>query len=183
MHKLLEFKATGEKIIFVKTSEDTNGEFVEIITKLPAHADGPPAHFHHSQTETLEVLVGKLGIICDGANIILEAGDTFSVPPNSLHTYYAINDQDVTFSSVISPALGIEYFLTEMVESSNRSSSRLPSAFDASYILGQLKGEYYLGDFPLFIQKMVFPILAFWGKMFGLVKANSIKNVIHCKSF
>ena len=60
-----------------------------------------------------------------------------------------------------------------MFEASNRRNSKDPSPFDACYVLQQAKGEYYLGDIPVFIQWTIFPLLAVVGKLFGIAKAKS----------
>lgn len=134
MSKTIELKATGEKITFIHSSVDA----VEMLVTFPANYEGPPNHRHVLQSETFEVIDGKV----------------------------------VRIKAAFTPALHIEYILTEMFASSNRKNAFDPSSFDACYVLGQAKGEYHLGDTPLFIQERIFPVIALIGKVFGLVKAN-----------
>lgn len=168
MSKTIELKATGEKITFVHSSVDA----VEMLVTFPENYEGPPNHRHVLQSETFVAIDGKLGLESDGNKIVLEPGQSFTVPANSLHRCYSLDGKEVRFKATFTPALHIEYILTEMFASSNRKNAFDPSSFDACYVLGQAKGEYYLGDTPLFIQERIFPVIAFIGKVFGLVKAN-----------
>lgn len=113
-------------------------EAVEMLVTFPANYEGPPNHRHVLQSETFEVIDGKV----------------------------------VRIKATFTPAHHIEYILTEMFASSNRKNAFDSSPFDACYVLGQVKGEYHLGNTPIFIQQTIFPVIAFIGKIFGLVKAN-----------
>lgn len=171
MYKKIELKATGETITFTKTSADTNGQITEVLVTLNANGDGPPTHRHVFQTELFEAIDGKLGLDCGDKKIILEPGQSFTVPANTLHTCYSVDGKEIKFKGIFSPSLSIEYFLTEIFESCNRRNSKEPSPFDACYILQQARGEYYLGGVPTIVQKTIFPMIAICGKLFGLVKA------------
>ncbi|MEM7103345.1 MAG: cupin domain-containing protein [Bacteroidota bacterium] len=174
MGKQIELKATGEIIEFTKTAADTNGAYVEYILTLPNSGEGPPPHRHILQSELFETIEGQLGLMCEGDELVLQPGESFTVPKNALHSCYAIGDEPTRCRVVFEPALNIEYLLTEIFESCNRRGSALPSPFDGSYLLTQVKGEYLLGDVPPFVQNYIFPIIALLGKLFGLVKANPV---------
>jgi hypothetical protein len=102
---------------------------------------------------------------------VLEPGQTFTVPTNTLHRCYSVDGTEIKLKATFTPALNIEYLLTEMFEGGNRKNSKEPSVFDACYILRQAKGEYYLGEVPSFIQQTIFPLIAIFGKLSGRVKA------------
>lgn len=176
MNKEVKINATGETIEFIKTGRETNGEYVEIIVKLPASGEGPRTHRHVFQTEYFEAIHGKLGLDCGDQKIILQPGESFTVPVNTLHKCYSVDGQEIQFKAVFRPALSIEYLLTEMFESSNRNKSSEPTAFDACYIIKQTNGEYFLGDFSEFFQKHIFPLIIWIGKTFSLIKAKANPN-------
>jgi mannose-6-phosphate isomerase-like protein (cupin superfamily) len=167
MDKKIELKETGETIIFIKSTADV----AEMIVTLNASGEGPPMHRHVLQTELFEAIDGRLGLDCGDKKIVLEPGKSFTVPANTLHRCYSVDGKEIKFKATFTPALSIEYLLTEMFEACNRKNSKDPSVFDACYILRQAKGEYYLGEVPQFIQQTFFPMTAIFGKLFGLVKA------------
>ncbi len=171
MSNKIVFEATGETITFTKTSDDTTGKIVETIVTLPASGEGPPSHRHVLQTELFEAIDGRLGLDCGDKKVVLDPGESFMVPANTLHRCYSVDGAETKFKATFTPGLNIQYILTEIFESSNRRNSKIPSVFDACYILRQVKGEYYLGDVPVFIQQYVFPLIAGVGKFFGLVRA------------
>ena len=45
----------------------------------------PPAHFHPSQTERFTVLEGRMRTRIDGVERVYEEGETFDVPPATVH--------------------------------------------------------------------------------------------------
>lgn len=171
MHKEIQIIATGEKIKFLKTGPDTNGEYVETITTLPASGAGPRMHRHVVQTEYFEAIEGELGLECGGKKIVLRPGESFTVPENTLHKCYSVDGTDVKFKTIFKPALSIEYLLTEMFDSSNRNKEAEPNTFDAVYIINQTRNEYFLGDFPELFQRTVFPIIILFGKILNKIKA------------
>jgi mannose-6-phosphate isomerase-like protein (cupin superfamily) len=174
MNKTIELKATGETITFTHLTND----IAEMLVSLPASGEGPPAHRHVIQTEIFEAVDGRLGLDCGNNKIILEPGQSFTVPVNTLHRCYSVDGREIKFKATFTPALSIEYLLTEMFEACNRRNSKDPSPFDACYILRQAKGEYYLGGVPVFIQDTIFPLTAIVGKTLGLVKAKPKKRTL-----
>lgn len=171
MNKEIKINATGEKIKFLKTGNDTNGEYLENIVKLPASGEGPRTHRHVFQTEYFEAITGNLGLDCGDKKIVLLPGESFIVPKNTLHKCYSVDGQEIEFKTIFRPALSIEYLLTEMFESSNRKNASEPSVFDACYIIRQTNDEYFLGDFSEFFQKKIFPLIIMFGKIFKLITA------------
>jgi mannose-6-phosphate isomerase-like protein (cupin superfamily) len=167
MDKKIEFKATGETITFTKST----AEVVEMFVTLPVSAEGTPSHRHVLQSESFEIIEGKLGLDCGDQKIVLEPGKSFTVPPNTLHRFYPVEGTVLKFKAIVKPALSIEYLLTGFIEAANRKNSKVPSMFDACYIMRQVKGEYYLGGIPQFVQQTFFPMMAMFGKLFGLLKA------------
>src|SRR3954453_1240815 len=60
----------------------------ELLT-MEATYDGtgqmPPAHFHPSQAERFTILEGRMRTLIDGAERVYEEGQTFEVPPGTVH--------------------------------------------------------------------------------------------------
>src|SRR5205085_2389656 len=90
------------------------------------------------------------------------------------HSCYPANGAEAVCKNIFTPALNIEYFLTEIFASANRRNSKEPNFLDACYIMSQIPGEYYITAAPKFIQRMLFPVLGNIGKALGLVKAKPL---------
>lgn len=175
MARILEMTATGESIEILKSAEDTAGAFLEGIVRLKDNGEGPPMHRHPFQTEEFTVIEGNLMVECNGEKHELTPGGSYLVPANADHRFYAADGKAVSFRAVVKPALNLEYFIEEIFEASNRNKAKAPHPMEAAYIITQMKGEYYLTDVPVFVQKIVFPVLSFIGKLTGKVKANALK--------
>ncbi len=172
MGNTIELLATGEKITFLSSSTQS----IEMIVTLQGSGDGPPAHRHKLQEEFFVAIEGRLGLDCGDKKIILEPGESFTIPANTSHRCYAVDGKEIRFKATFTPTLHIEYFLTEMFAACNRNQSKDPKIFDACYILRQMKNEYGLEGVPPMVQALLFPVISFIGKAFRLVKARSLND-------
>jgi quercetin dioxygenase-like cupin family protein len=171
MNHTIELIATGESIEVIKSASDTAGAYLEAIVRLKANGDGPPMHRHPYQSEEFTVLEGTLMVEMDGVKHVLEVGETIRVEPNSVHRFSGHEGKAVAIKSIVTPALNLEYFITEIFEASNRNKAKAPTAMEAAFIIHQMRGEYYLAEVPVFIQRFIFPVLASVGRLLGKVKA------------
>lgn len=176
MNRTITLNATGESVTFVETTEETNGEYLEIIVTLKAGGEGPPPHIHNRQTEIFEVLEGTVGVLHGGDKSELKPGDVATIGAGVLHNFWCAGNEDITFRARIEPALNFEWMLREVFASCNRRNKKDPSPWDGSYILTKINGEYTMGGIPKFVQKGVFPVMGGVGKLLGLVKVRPMKE-------
>src|SRR4051812_49824569 len=78
-------KVTGERITFLATSADTDGEAVVIETVVQPDGFVAAAHVHPSQTERFAVAEGTLGLKVDGKTLELGPGDVAVVEAGKAH--------------------------------------------------------------------------------------------------
>lgn len=123
-----------------------------------------------------EAISGTLGIHCQGEKILLQPGETYLVPRDTVHQFFSPNGEKIQFRAVFTPALNTQYILTEIFNSCNRKKSKNPSVFDATYVFSQVQDEYLFGNVPEKIQRVLFPILGKISKRIGLVKASPLEN-------
>lgn len=161
---------------FVKMSKDTGGEFVELIIAQPPNQEGPPIHKHTLQSEYFEVLEGNLGIQCGKEKKVLQTGESYTVPANKWHTYYAVDKKSIKINIRLIPALDIEYFLVETYHSSNLHKSENPSKWDNITLISEMKGHYFSKGVPVFIQQYVYPLISRVGILLGYVKVRTKKQ-------
>lgn len=60
-------------------------ELLVMDAAYPEGAGMPPAHHHPSQTETFTIVEGRVRAIIDGTETVFETGETFDVPPGTVH--------------------------------------------------------------------------------------------------
>jgi quercetin dioxygenase-like cupin family protein len=111
---IIENPVTGERITFLATSADTEGESVVIETVVQPGGFVAAAHVHPKQEERFEVVSGTLGLKIDGKEIVAAPGDTLTVPPGTPHRFWNGGDDAVRFRCEVRPALQFEQLLETM---------------------------------------------------------------------
>jgi mannose-6-phosphate isomerase-like protein (cupin superfamily) len=105
---------TGERITFLATSRDTDGEAVVIEVTVRPDGSVAAAHVHPSQSERFAVVEGTLGMKAGGKKLTLGPGDVTTVEPGTAHKFWNAGDEPVRFVCEIRPALQFESLLETM---------------------------------------------------------------------
>ena len=107
---------TGERITFLATAADTDGEAVVIETVVQPDGFVAAAHVHPSQTERFAVAEGTLVLKVDGQEKTLSPGDVAIVEPGQAHKFWNAGDEPVRFVCEVRPALQFESLLETMFD-------------------------------------------------------------------
>jgi quercetin dioxygenase-like cupin family protein len=110
----IENPVTGERITFLVTSRDTDGEAVVIETVVQPDGFVAAAHVHPSQSERFAVAEGTLGLKVGGKKQTLGPGDVAVVEAGTPHKFWNAGDEPVRFSCEVRPALQFESLLETM---------------------------------------------------------------------
>jgi mannose-6-phosphate isomerase-like protein (cupin superfamily) len=105
---------TGERITFLATSADTDGEAVVIETVVQPDGFVAAAHVHPSQSERFAVVEGTLGMKLRRDKLTLERGEVFTVQPGTPHRFWNAGEDEVRFVCEVRPALQFESLLETM---------------------------------------------------------------------
>jgi quercetin dioxygenase-like cupin family protein len=112
----IENPVTGERITFLATSRDTDGEAVVIETVVQPDGFVAAAHVHPSQSERFAVAEGTLGLKVGGEKLTLGPGDVAIVEPGTPHKFWNEGDEPVRFVCEVRPALQFESLLETMFD-------------------------------------------------------------------
>ncbi len=157
----------GERLTFVKHVKDETGDYLEIENIVQPKA-GPPMHVHFKQEETITVEKGKIAIQVPGKEPqYYEAGATVTFKPGETHKFWNAGAELLTGKGYIKPAHNTEYFLTQIFASTKANGGTRPGTFDAAYLLNRYKSEFDMIDIPVFVKKVIFPVVLFLGKLQG----------------
>jgi mannose-6-phosphate isomerase-like protein (cupin superfamily) len=110
----IENPVTGERITFLATSRDTDGDAVVIETVVQPDGFVAAAHVHPSQSERFAVAEGTLGLKVGGKKLSLGPGDVTVVEPGTPHKFWNAGDEPVRFVCEVRPALQFESLLETM---------------------------------------------------------------------
>ena len=100
--KVYENPIYGDKAVFLKTAEETNGLCTIIEMELVAGGGNQP-HLHDDYAETFTVLQGDLTLLAGKEYKTLKKGESFTIPPKMIHCFKNRSKNTVKFRIEISP--------------------------------------------------------------------------------
>ena len=166
----IEHPLTGERIIFLKTGADTNGELLQLEV-LFQPGGGPPAeHVHHCQDESFRVLSGTTRFRVNGEERTAQAGESVLVPKGTRHVWWN-SGTDVARTIVeFRPALKTDEFFESfwgLAQDGLVNARGMPTPLRMAVILDHYLDELHLARIPRWVQRAVFRPLALIGRLKG----------------
>ena len=107
---------SGERIHFLRTAADTDGELLEFELELSADGHVPGAHVHPEQEERFHVLEGTMKFRLGMRTIVAGAGESVVVPAGRVHKFANGGDAPARARVEVVPALDMEQLLETTVE-------------------------------------------------------------------
>ena len=105
---------TGERIVFLETSAETNGELVAFECHVQPNGFVAKPHVHPSQTELFEILEGSVTFKIDGQELHAGPGDRVLVPAGRKHQFWNASGAEASFRCEVRPALEFESLVETM---------------------------------------------------------------------
>jgi quercetin dioxygenase-like cupin family protein len=112
----LQNPISGERIEFIATAADTDGERLEFELALSPDGHVPGAHVHPEQEERFHVLEGEMTFRLGMRKIVAGAGETVIVPAGRVHRFANKSGAPVRARVEVLPALDMEQLLETTVE-------------------------------------------------------------------
>ncbi|MCC5620937.1 cupin domain-containing protein [Nostoc sp. CHAB 5715] len=155
---------TGDRMTILRSTHDTNGEYVKFYFELPPGSQGSPLHYHDTKTEIFEVLSGSLEMeVGQKGNIkVLRAGEVLQVPAGVHHSFRNASDNWVTFTSEVRAAGEFEHFLRSMFGlaiDKKVNKEGMPTNILQFALLIKKADTIIVGP-PVFVQKLMIGVLA-----------------------
>jgi mannose-6-phosphate isomerase-like protein (cupin superfamily) len=110
----IENPVTGERLVFRKTSRQTNGEAVLLEAFVRPSGFVAARHVHPHQEERFDVLRGTVGFRIGRKTVVAGPGQTLTVPAGTAHTFWNAGDDVVHFTCEVRPALQFEQLIETM---------------------------------------------------------------------
>ena len=107
-------EVTGETITFLETAADTDGAYTLIEVEVAPGGGVPMAHVHPNQTETFEIVSGRLSMRSGGDTLVAEPGDVVHIHPGRVHRFWNETAYPARFRCRVEPALEFERFIETM---------------------------------------------------------------------
>ena len=110
----IENPVTGERLVFRKTSRETNGEAVVVEGFVKPKGVVAAAHVHPQQEERFQVLRGSVGFRVGRKRIVAGPGERLTVPAGTAHKFWNAGDDEAHFVCEIRPAGQFEQLIETM---------------------------------------------------------------------
>lgn len=152
----IENPVTGERVTFLKTSAETNGEYVLIETTVAPDGSVAAEHLHPYQSERFEILEGEVEFKVGGELFTAGAGDVVVVEPGTAHHFRNVGEGEVRFRCEVRPALTFESFLATMfglAADGKTDKKGLPNPFRLVVIMAEHFDLVRLPYVPAWVQR------------------------------
>ena len=140
----IENPVSGEKITFIQTSADTDGELLEIELELSPDGAVPGAHIHPEQEERFEVVEGTMTFRMGLKKIVAGPGDVVTVPAGKVHAFKNSGEDTAKVRVQVRPALAMEQLFETTValaEDGRTTSKGMPKPLDLALFVRQYQRE------------------------------------------
>ncbi len=161
---------TGQKMIFLQTSQDTNGELLQIDCYNAPGAVKEPEHIHPFQENRFTILSGSLMFSIDGIVRQVNAGESISIPPNVPHFFWNGSAEEVHYLQEFRPALRSEVFfetLFRLARDGKLNERGTANPFLMAVVIPVFWSEIRVTNPPEVIQRILFGVLNPIGKLLG----------------
>ena len=166
----IENPVTGERLCFLKTSRETNGEAVVVDVTVQPNGFVAAAHVHPSQDERFTITAGKVAFKLDGQEIVAKPGDVVLVPAGTSHKFWNAGDEEARFVTEVRPALQFEQLIETMFSlaaDGKTNKKGMPNPLRLAVIANAHFDDVRLPFPPAFVQKMGLALGAPVGRMLG----------------
>jgi mannose-6-phosphate isomerase-like protein (cupin superfamily) len=167
---VIENPVTGERLLFLETSAETNGEYCLVEVTVQPNGFVAATHVHPHQTERFEVESGTIAFKLDGTKIVAGPGETVIVPPGTSHKFWNDGEVEARFVTEVRPALQFERLLETMFALANDGKTNrkgMPNPLRLAVIANAHFDDVRLPFPPSWMQKAGLMLGAPVGRMLG----------------
>ncbi len=155
-HKGESFEFMGERLTFLNTGQETNGEILEIDVSF---------NVHPYQEERFKVISGTVRFRIGDREQILTAGQSISGPPNIPHTWNSADGEEIQMLAELRPALHTDAAAASFMHAGSTQGKM--SLLQAVVIMSEFDGlAYPTKTTPILMQTFV-KVLAPIGRLLG----------------
>lgn len=161
---------TGQRMKFLKTSQETNGELLQIECFNSPGGVKEPEHIHPYQENRFEVISGSLMFCIAGKERQIRAGEAISIPPKTPHFFWNGSDQEAHYIQEFRPALRSKDFfeaLFRLAREGKLNERGTANLFLMARFIPNYWDEIRVTKPPEIIQSILFGLLRPVAKLLG----------------
>ena len=155
--QIITNKVTGEKLKWLQTAKDTDGNLLQFELWVSPGGFMPVRHIHPSQSETIDVKSGIFKLEYDGHYQYLKSGETVFVEPGRPHQWWNESDsEEANVIITVQPAKNFEVMMEQIFGICNKKGGL---SFLQIMTMAK-KYEMVIAGPPVFFQKIMSIILS-----------------------
>jgi len=161
---------TGQRLRFLKTSQDNGGELLQIECFSTLSGVKEPEHIHPFQENRFEMISGSLMFCIAGKERQVNAGEVIAIPPSVPHFFWNGSDQEAHYIQEFRPALRSELFfetLFGLARDGKLTEQGLPNLLDMAAFVPCFWNEIRVTRPPEVIQKVLFTLIGPVSRLLG----------------
>ena len=161
---------TGQRMIFLQTGKETNGELLRNESYNPPVGDAEPEHTHPFQESGAEVISGSLRFRVGSEERTLKAGESITIPANTPHFFWNDGGEEAHFIGWFRPALKIDRFFESffgLAQDGKLDEKGLPPILQLAVMVPHFADEIRLTSPPWAMQRAIFGALAPIARLLG----------------
>ncbi|MGH2734651.1 MAG: cupin domain-containing protein, partial [Actinomycetota bacterium] len=162
---------SGERITFLKTAADTDGELLQFELTLAPDGHVPGLHLHPYQEERFKVVDGAMRFQRGFTTIDAGAGDEVAIPPRTAHRFENAGEQSAVVVVEVRPALRMEQLLetaAALAREGRTNGAGMPKPQDLALFMQEFSQEVRAPFLPPSLVALTLAPLAWMGRRRGL---------------
>jgi mannose-6-phosphate isomerase-like protein (cupin superfamily) len=168
---VIEHPVTGERFTFLKTAQDTDGEYSRYEVRVRPHGFVAAPHVHPRVEETFEIRSGAFTFVVDGEKREVGPGEGATVPEGTPHAWWNTGEEEGLAMVEFRPALNADEFFETFFglaqDGKVSPKTGLPNLLWLAVILRTYRDFLYIASPPLPVQSAVFVPLAAVARALG----------------
>ncbi|HUG64795.1 MAG TPA: cupin domain-containing protein [Gaiellaceae bacterium] len=166
----IENPVTGERLVFQRTTAETNGDSILFECFVKPSGFVAAAHVHPFQQERFQIIEGSVTFKLNGQELPTGPGDYILVPAGMKHQFWNAGDTEARFACEVSPALGFESLIETMftlAQEGKTNRKGMPNPLRLAVIAQAHFDTVRLPFPPAWMQRMGLALGAPLGRLFG----------------
>jgi quercetin dioxygenase-like cupin family protein len=167
----IENPRTGQRMVFLQTGAETDGELLQIECFNPATGVDEPQHCHPRQESRAEVISGALRFRVRGEIQEVGAGETHTIAAGVPHSFGNYGDEEAHWIAEFQPALRTDAFFEALFDLAARDQLNehgMPSLLQLAVSVPAYAQEIRVTSPPWPVQKVLFALLGPIARLRGL---------------
>jgi quercetin dioxygenase-like cupin family protein len=161
--EVYENPVTGERAVICVGSAESGGLRLVVDLYLRPAARVAAPHYHPGLRESFTVVSGRVGVIVDGRQAVLEPGGQIVVAAGVVHDWWNAGDEEAMVRVTVEPADRFEAMILNLfglAQDGQTDVKGMPRLLQLVLLAQEFDDVIRFTKPPRFVQRLLFPLVA-----------------------